>query len=110
MWLGVLPLAVLPLWQFEHWFATGTCVWFQVEGFHVTTVWQATQFAVVGMWVAVLPVALLPLWQAVQLVAAVNRLWSGLVVDSQLAVERWQFSQLPVTPACVGVFGFAVRP
>src|SRR5205085_5402417 len=107
MWLGVLPLAVLPLWQLEHWLATGICVWFQVEGFHVTTVWQAMQFAVVGMWVAVLPRALVPLWQPEQLVAALNRLWSGRA-DIQLTVERWQSPQLVVTPACTGVMGLPV--
>ena len=110
IWFAVLPLASVPLWQVEHWFATGCWVWFQREGCQAVVVWQAMQFAVVGMCTAGLPLALLPLWQLAQTVAVVKVLWFGLVVDCQLAVELWQFSQLPVTPVCVAVLGLAVCP
>ena len=110
MWLDVRPLAIVPLWQVAHWAVTTCCVWFQVDGVHAFTVWQAMQFAVVGRWLAFLPLAVLPLWQLAQLVAGVKRLWFGRVVESQLAVELWQFSQVPVTPAWMAVFGFAVWP
>jgi hypothetical protein len=54
--------------------ATGICEWFHLVGFQAVTLWQLTQFTVVGMWVAILPVAAAPLWQLAQLVAVVNKL------------------------------------
>jgi hypothetical protein len=50
------------------------------------------QFTEVGMCVPALPVAALPLWQLEQLVALLNKLWSGLEPDHVL-VDLWQFSQ-----------------
>ena len=63
-----------PLWQVEHWLATGICVWFHFEGNQPLVLWQLVQLRVVGMWAAVLPVAELPLWQELQFVAGVNKL------------------------------------
>jgi hypothetical protein len=50
-----------------------------------------------------LAVAVLPLWQLAQLVAALKVEWSTLA--AQLLVDLWQLSQLPVTLACVVLFG-----
>jgi hypothetical protein len=61
-------------------------------GFQPAVLWQLMQFTEVGMCVAALPTAALPLWHVVQLVAEVNRLWSGLA-PTQDAVDLWQFSQ-----------------
>ena len=74
MWLAVTPLAggKPPLWHVAHWLATAIWLWFHVLGFHPATVWQLTQFTLVGMCCAVLPVAALPLWQLLQLVADVK--------------------------------------
>jgi hypothetical protein len=62
-----------PLWHVEHWPATGSCVWFQLEGRHAVVVWQVRQFVVpAGMCVAAdLPVAEVPLWQPAQFVRIV---------------------------------------
>jgi len=49
------------------------------------------------MCVPVLPVAALPLWQLMQLVAEVNKPWSGLEL-LQVAVDLWQPSHT-VCPA-----------
>jgi hypothetical protein len=54
-------------------------------------------------------VALLPLWQLPQLVAIVKVLWSTFAPD-QVLEDLWQFSQLPVTDACVAVAGLPVSP
>jgi hypothetical protein len=80
MWLDVTPLAggKPPVWQVEHWLATGTWVWFHLAGFQPVTLWQLMQLTDVGMCVAALPTAALPLWHVVQLVAEVNKVWSGL--------------------------------
>ncbi len=64
-----------------------------------------------GMWVAGLPRAVTPLWQVSQV--PVPTALAGLCVNctlSQLAVERWQASQLPVMAAWVVLAGLAVRP
>jgi hypothetical protein len=63
-----------PLWQVEHWLATGACVWFQAVGFHPATLWQLAQLATVGIWMLAFPVAELPLWQLAQLVPALKAL------------------------------------
>ena len=87
---------------------TGICVWFHLAGFQPVTLWQLTQFTLVGMWVAALPVAALPLWQLEQLVALLNRLWSGLE-PSQVLVDLWQFSQT-LCPLWMEVAGRPVAP
>jgi hypothetical protein len=69
-----------------HWLVTGIWLWFHLLGRHAVVLWQLTQLTVVGMCCAVLPVAALPLWQLLQLVAAVNRVWSGLE-PSQVEVD-----------------------
>jgi hypothetical protein len=75
----------------EHWFVTGTWVWFHFVGFHAFVPWQLTQLAVVGTWVPSFPVAALPLWHPEQFVAAVYKLWSGLEPD-QVLVDLWHVS------------------
>jgi hypothetical protein len=60
-------------------------------GFHAVTLWQLTQFTVVGTWLAVFPAAALLLWHVEQFVAAVYRLWSGLA-PVQVLVDLWQLS------------------
>lgn len=93
MWFAVGPSAggKPPLWQVEHWLATAIWLWFQVLGFQPETLWQLTQFALVGRWDAGLPVAALPLWQLAQLVALVVVLWSNLAPVKLTVV--WQVSQ-----------------
>ena len=110
MWLAVGPSAggKAPLWQVEHCAATGIWPWFHNVGFQPLTLWQLTQFALVGMCVALLPVTLAPLWQLAQLVAALNRPWSGLA-PFQLAVDLWQVSHT-VWPAWIAVAGLPVTP
>jgi hypothetical protein len=53
-------------------------------GLKAVTLWQLMQFRLVGMWLEVLPVAVDPLWQLAQLVAVVNRLWSGFAPNQEL--------------------------
>jgi hypothetical protein len=110
MWLDVTPLAggKPPVWHVEHWLATGIWVWFHLLGFQPVVLWQLTQFAVVGMCVPALPVAELPLWHVVQLVADVNKVWSGLA-PPHVAVDLWQFSQT-VWPLWMAVAGLPVAP
>jgi hypothetical protein len=86
------------VWQLAHWLATTIWLWFHLVGFQPVTLWQLMQFTVVGRWLPVLPTAALPLWQVVQLVALVNRLWSGLPPD-QVLVDVWQELQA----ACVWI-------
>ena len=97
-----------PLWQVEHWWATTIWLWFHLVGFQPVTLWQLMQFTVVGRWLPVLPTAALPLWHVVQLVALVNRLWSGLPPD-QVLVDLWQVSQT-VWPLWMAVAGLPVAP
>ena len=101
MWLAPTALAggKPPLWQLAHWLATGICVWFHFVGFQPVTLWQLMQFTLVGMWVAALPTAALPLWQLVQLVALVNKLWSGLA-PTQVVVDLWQVLQAAWVGTC----------
>ena len=111
MWLAVRPLAggTPPVWQVEHWLATGACEWFHLVGFHPVVLWQLMQFALVGKCAAVLPVAELPLWQVTQLVAPVKPLWSGLAPPSQVLVDLWQFSHT-LWPLWMAVAGRPVAP
>ena len=94
MWFAVGPSAggKPPEWQLAHWLATAIWLWFQVVGFQPVVLWQLMQFNEVEMCVATLPVAALPLWQFAQLVALLNRLWSGLAPPCQVLVDLWQFS------------------
>ena len=80
-----------PLWQVEHWFATGVWLWFHLAGFQLPVLWQLRQLAEVGIWVDPLPVAALPLWQLAQLVALVKVLWSGLDAAHDV-VDLWHVS------------------
>ena len=66
MWVSVLPVASVPLWQDSQ--VPVTCVWSsgRIGGFHDVVVWQNWQLAVDVMCVGVLPVAMVPLWQLVQ--------------------------------------------
>jgi hypothetical protein len=88
--------------------ATAIWLWFQLVGFHAVVLWQLMQFTAVGIWVPVLPVAPLPLWQLEQLVAEVNRLWSGLDAD-QMLVDLWQLSHED-WPLWMAVAGRPVTP
>lgn len=81
-----------------------SCVWFHLLGFQALVVWQLRQFTLVGTWVVGLPVAPVPLWQLLQVVLALNWLWSTLDT-AQLLPVAWHFSQLPVTLACVLLLG-----
>lgn len=108
MVVGPLAGGKPPVWQDEHWLATAIWLWFQVVGFHPVVLWQLMQFTLVGMCVPTLPVAALPLWQLEQLVALLNRLWSGLEPD-QVLVDLWQFSHT-VWPLWMAVAGRAVTP
>jgi hypothetical protein len=87
---------------------TVVCVWFHLVGFQAVTLWQLTQFTLVGMWVALLPVAALLLWQLEQLVEALNSPWSGRA-PNQLLVELWQLSHT-VWPLWIAVAGLPVAP
>ena len=49
-------------------------MWLKVLGVHLVVLWQLMQLPLVGMCVADLPVADVPLWQLEQLVDALNRL------------------------------------
>ena len=87
------------MWQLAQRAATVTCVWFHLVGVQPPTPWQLEQFvAPTGTWLPDLPDAALPLWQLAQLVAALKPEWSTFALD-QLAVDLWQLSQLPLTPA-----------
>jgi hypothetical protein len=67
------------------------------------TLWQPKQPAVpTGIWVDGFAVAVLPSWQVVQLVDALNVLWSTFAPAQPLVL--WQLSQL-VTPVCTTVLG-----
>jgi uncharacterized membrane protein len=74
-------------------------------GFQAWVLWQATQLVVpTGTCLAGLAVApLAPVWQLVQLVAALNLLWSTLAPD-QVLVELWQTSHT-LWPACIVSLG-----
>jgi hypothetical protein len=110
MWLAGRPSAggKAPEWQVEHCPATGTWLWFHLVGRQALVLWQLTQLTEVGMCAGVFPVAELPLWQLVQLVAAVNRVWSGFEL-LHVAVDLWQLSHT-VCPAWIAVDGRAVSP
>jgi hypothetical protein len=110
MWFAVLPSAggYPPLWQVAHWLATGIWLWFHLVGFQPLVLWQLAQLTEVGMCEPVLPVAALPLWQLEQLVAAVNKLWSGLA-PNQVLVDLWQVSHT-VWPLWIAVAGLPLAP
>jgi hypothetical protein len=64
MWLVVLPVAEMPLWQLEQ--PLVMPAWLKVFA-QVVVTWQLSQAAVVAMWVGPLPMARVPLWQDAQL-------------------------------------------
>ena len=64
MCVGVLPVAVVPLWQVEQAAVTPVCE--KVAGVHAAVPWQLPQSAEVVRCVAGLPVARLPLWHEEQ--------------------------------------------
>ena len=66
MCVGVLPVAVAPLWQLEQ--APTTWAWSTREaGVQAVVTWHDSQVFDVLMCVSVLPVAAVPLWQEAQL-------------------------------------------
>jgi len=73
-WFGVLPVAMVPLWQVLQVPGT-TPVWLNTAPSQVTVVWQESQERVVGRCVGCLPVAAgkLPLWQVLQVPGATVR-------------------------------------
>ena len=90
--------------------AVATTAWFIVTAVAklVCERWQESHFAVpagTGMWVAGLPVAVTP-WQVSQVPVptAFAAECANVTPLSQLAVDRWQPSQV-VTVACVALFG-----
>jgi hypothetical protein len=107
MCVGVLPFAVVPLWQDAQpvvmpvWFIAAPPLKLAVD------LWQVSQAALVTMCVAglnngVTPANAAPLWQVAQ--PLVMPAWF-MVVPAKLAVDLWQVSQL----VAVGIwlFGFA---
>ena len=102
-WFGVLPFAVVPLWQVAQ--VPGvTPEWLNVAGVQPVVRWQLSQDAVVGTWVGVLPFAVVPLWQVAQ-VPGVTPVW--LNVAGVQPVVRWQLSQDAVVGTWFGVLPFA---
>ena len=63
-WLGVLPLAVVPLWQEKQLLLIP--LWLNVAGSQALVEWQSLHCAVVAICVPGLPVAAVPLWQLEQ--------------------------------------------
>ena len=58
--VGVLPLAVVPLWQLAQ-VPAATPLWLNVAGIQPVVRWHESHEAVVGRWVGVLPLAVVPL-------------------------------------------------
>lgn len=61
IWLVLLPVAVVPLWQLAQLPVTLACE--KVAGSQALVRWQSEHWAVVGTWLAGLPGAAVPLWQ-----------------------------------------------
>jgi hypothetical protein len=74
--VGLLPVAVVPLWQVEQ--AAVTPVWLKVAGSQAAVLWHVPQSCVVGRCVAVFPVATVPLWQLAQV--PLTWVWSMWIV------------------------------
>jgi hypothetical protein len=89
MCVGVLPIAVVPLWQVAQ-VPAAMPVWFITAPVKVVVpLWHRSQDCVVTMCVGVLPIAVVPLWQVAQVPAAMP-VW--LNVAGVQAVVRWQVS------------------
>jgi hypothetical protein len=77
MWLAVLPVALLPLWQLEQLVALVKVLWSALAPLQVLLdLWQLSQPAVVDRWLLFLPVAVDPLWQLEQPVTTETLLWN----------------------------------
>ena len=77
MWLAVLPVALLPLWQLEQLVAEVKVLWSALAPLQVLLdLWQLSQPAVVDRWPLFLPVATVPLWQLEQPVTTETLLWN----------------------------------
>ena len=77
MWLAVLPVALLPLWQLEQLVALVKVLWSALAPLQVLLdLWQLSQPAVVDRWPLFLPVATVPLWQLEQPVTTETLLWN----------------------------------
>ena len=77
MWLAVLPVALLPLWQLEQLVALVKVLWSALAPLQVLLdLWQLSQPAVVDRWPLSLPVATVPLWQLEQPVTTETLLWN----------------------------------
>ena len=77
MWLAVLPVALLPLWQLEQLVALVKVLWSALAPLQVLLdLWQLSQPAVVDRWLLFLPVATVPLWQLEQPVTTETLLWN----------------------------------
>jgi len=94
-----------------------TTLWFIVTDVANRTcdLWQESHLAIptgTGIWVGGLETAVvLPLWQVSQVPVPTALAGACVYVTlSQLLVERWQLSQLPVTAECVAVAGLLVKP
>jgi len=87
--------------------ASGIWVWSTVfGGFQLTTVWQASQFWLVGGWVGPSPCASVPLWQFAQL--PMTCVWSKWT-SGRNEIVLWQAAQRFVLGTCVAVFGVALN-
>ena len=77
MWLTVLPVALLPLWQLEQLVALVKVLWSALAPLQVVLdLWQLSQPAVVDRWLLFLPVATVALWQLEQPVTTETLLWN----------------------------------
>ena len=77
MWLAVLPVALLPLWQLEQLVAVVKVLWSALAPLQVVLdLWQVSQLAVVRICPLFLPVAVVPLWQLEQPVTTETLLWN----------------------------------
>ena len=83
MWLAVLPVALVPLWQLEQVVALVKVLWSALAPVQVVLdLWQLSQLAVVDRWLAVLPVATVPLWQLEQPVLTATLRWNLVGVQA----------------------------
>ena len=77
MWLAVLPVALVPLWQLEQLVAVVKVLWSALAPLQVVLdLWQVSQLAVVRICPLFLPVAVVPLWQLEQPVTTETLLWN----------------------------------
>ena len=77
MWLAVLPVALLPLWQLEQLVAELKVLWSALAPLQVVLdLWQLSQPAVVDRWLLFLSLAILPLWQLEHPVLTLTLAWN----------------------------------